>query len=634
METHVLLGLASILVLGVSAQWLATRLKLPSILLLLLAGFVAGPVTGFLRPGELFGQSLPGLVSLAVAVILFDGGLSLKFSEIREVRWVVRRLISVGALTTMVVGTLAARLLLPLDWRLSLLLAAILVVSGPTVILPLLRQIRPRGRVGSILKWEGIFIDPIGAVLAVLVFEVILAGGTRQEFGISLVTGIARTAFIGTVVGLVAAGLLVVLLRRYWIEHHLEVPVTLGLVVAAFATSNLMQAESGLLAVTVMGVALANQRVAPVHHIVEFGETIGILLTSVLFVVLAADLELASFTALGWGTAAFIGVLVVVGRPLATVVSTLGSDLGWRERALIAWVAPRGIVAASVASVFASRLSEAGLGQAELLVPFTFTTIAAAAAIYGLTAGPVARWLDLADPDPQGMVLLGAHRWAREIAAVLEEVGYRVLLVATNRHDQSRARLEGRETHVGSILEEEALEHLDLSGIGRALAVTHNEEFNSLAALRFQELFGRQHVYQLPRDQAEGEEGEVTQGLRGRLLFGDDVTFHVLEERFEEGYVVRRVELTEEFSLEDFRDQWSERSIPLFRMRGERLHVISGAESLDAQPGDVLIALAPGPTTPEATAVQAEEAGQESGEEPREESGQEPGDRERSVSQL
>lgn len=593
MEQDLLVGLAAIFVLGVGAQWLASLVRLPSILLLLLAGFLAGPVAGWLRPGELIGEALPAAVSLAVAIILFDGGLSLQFSEVREVRKVVRRLISVGALVTLVVGTVAARLLLPFGWRLSLLLAAILVVSGPTVILPLLRYIRPRGNAGSVVKWEGIFIDPIGAVLAVLIFEVILAGGSSEGFGIAVLTGILRTALVGGLLGVGVAFVMVFVLDRFLVPHHLEVPVMLMMVVATYGGANLAQPESGLLAVTILGVALANQRRVPISHIVEFGETVGVLLTSVLFVVLSADLELEQFTGIGWGIVVFVVVLVVVARPLAVAVSTLRSELTRQERLFVAWIAPRGIVAASVASVFGIRLSAAGIADAELLIPYVFTAIVGTALVYGLTAGPVARRLGVADPDPQGVVILGAHGWAREIAATLEDAGFTALLVPTNRGDLSRSRLAGHAVHPGAILKEDALEHLDLSGIGSMVALTHNEEFNSLAALRFQDVLGRQHVFQLPADREPGEDKEVTQELRGRLAFGSGITFQTLDERFASGGEMKKTNLTAEFGFEEMCSQYEGAVTALFVVRGGRLHVVSD-DGPEPEAGDTVIALVEG----------------------------------------
>lgn len=602
----VLVGVASIVVLGIASEWIATRLRLPGILLLLVVGFVAGPVSGLLDPDALFGDVLPTLVSVAVGIILFDGGLSLRFAEVGEVRSAVRRLITVGALTTWVLVTLAAYWLLDLGWQMSLLLAAILIVTGPTVILPLLRQIRPRGRVGSVLKWEGIFLDPIGAVIAVLVFEVIVAGGAGQEFTTNVLSGLVRTAVVGGMVGLGAAALLAGLLRRFLVPSHLEIPVTLMLVVLAFAGADLLQPESGLLATTVMGVGLANQRITPVRHIVEFGETVGVLLTSMLFIVLAARVSLAEVGAVGWPIVAFVAVLILVVRPLATVLSTLGSEMTWREIAVIAWMAPRGIVAASVASLFALRLSEADVAGAELLVPYAFTTIVGTVAVYGLSTGLLARRLGVADPEPRGVVIVGAHEWARRIGGVLRDEDVAVVMAPTNRRDLADARLAGFTVYAGSVLEEGALDRMNLDGIGQMIAVTRNEEFNALVALRFMAVLGRQHVYQLPTDEAPSQESEVTHDLRGRLLFGTAVTFGYLTERFRDGAEVKRTRLTDEFSYADLCAEYDDAVTPLFVLRGEGLHVVS-SDGVDAGAGDTVVSVVPGEDPAERAAAQQEQ---------------------------
>ena len=289
MSQLVLISLAGIIVLGIVAQLLAARLRLPSILILLIFGFLAGPVSGFLRPDELFGQLLFPFISISVALILYEGGLSLKVSDLPRVGGVVRNLVTIGALLTWGIGTVAAYLIFDLDFGLATLLGAVLVVTGPTVIGPLLRHIRPAGSVGSILMWEGIVIDPIGAVLAVLVFEAISGGGQGTTAHLSVT--IVKTVVFGGGLGLLAAALLTLLIHRYWVPDFLQNAVSLMLVVAAFTGANVLQHEAGLLAVTVMGIALANQKYVDIKHIVEFKENLRVLLISSLFILLAARLQ-------------------------------------------------------------------------------------------------------------------------------------------------------------------------------------------------------------------------------------------------------------------------------------------------------------------------------------------------------
>ncbi len=297
--TEPLIQLTLVAVVGLGAQLLAWHLRLPSILLLLLSGFLLGPVLGLITPDALLGETLFPLVSLSVGLILFEGGLTLKLKELPASGPVVARLISVGALATWIVAALGARFLLGLDWALAILFGAILIVTGPTVVGPLLRQIRPHGRAGTILKWEGILIDPVGAVLAVLVLEIIALGGGVSVTSFVLL-GVGRSLLVGVVLGLLGAAVLVALMRRHLIPDYLQSGVTLMLVVGFFTLGDLLAAEGGLLTVTLMGIALANQTYVPVRHIVEFKENLQVLLIGVLFILLAGRVQVADLFQVGW----------------------------------------------------------------------------------------------------------------------------------------------------------------------------------------------------------------------------------------------------------------------------------------------------------------------------------------------
>ncbi len=561
MDHHVLVGLGSIVVLGIAAQWLAWRLRLPSILVLLLVGFLAGPVTGFLKPDELLGDLLSPVVSISVGIILFEGGMSLKLPELSEIGTVVRRLVTVGVLVTWVLVSGAAYTLLGLDFSLSILLGAILTVTGPTVIIPLLRDIRAEGRIRAILRWEGILIDPVGVMLAVLVFEAIVIADLQQA-STQILVGFLLTLIIGFGLGLVLALIVTALLRRYWIPDYLQNAVVVMAVVGAFVLSDLIQPESGLLTVTVMGIAMANQKVTPVKHIIEFKENLGVMLISNLFILLAARLELDALAHVGLETVLFVAFLMVVVRPVIVFLVTIGSDLRWQEKAFMAWLAPRGIVAAASASVFALELSHIGHPQSELLTPITFTVIVVTVAVYGLSSRPVARWLGVSQGDPQGVLFVGAQPWSRAIAQTIQELGYRVLLVDSNWENIQQARMQGLPTYFGNILTEDA-DALDLSGIGRLLAMTPNDEVNALAALHFAEVFGRSEVYQLPCRPAVRSDA-VPLHLRGRLLFDSESTYPKLHATFSGGLTIKTTPITETFSFEDFQSHYNDDAVPFF----------------------------------------------------------------------
>lgn len=585
------LALGAIVVFGAAAQWIAWRLRVPSILFLLMFGFLAGPVAGWIDPTALLGDMLLPFVSLAVALILFEGGLSLTFREIRGAGTVIALLVSVGALATWILAGAAAHMLLGLDLQLSALLGAILTVTGPTVVLPLLRHIRPSGSVAAILKWEGIVIDPVGALLAVLVFEAIRHGADTGAAHFAL--AFLKTIFGGAGIGLAAAFLLAVGLRKYWFPDHLQNAVALMLVVAAFVVSNVLQPESGLLAVTVMGIALANQRMADLRHILEFKENLGVFLLSAVFILLSARIELSEMKAVGVGALLFVLALILIVRPVCVAISTFGSSLNWRQRAFLASIAPRGIVAAAVTSVFALELEQAGHAQARLLVPVIFMTIVVTVVVYGLAGGAVAKFLGLSDSNPQGVLFVGSKRFARQTATVLQGLGFRVLLVDTNRGEIGAAQMQHLAVFHGNILSEQTREKLDFTGIGRLIALTPNNEVNLLANERYARLFGRANVYLLPPRGGESKAAAAVEHGSGRRLFRPDANYERIEALCDAGAVVKATKLTKTFDFAAFQALHGESFIPLFlQLENGQLQIITADEKLAPKPGQTLVSLA------------------------------------------
>lgn len=592
MTEELLIGIASVLVLGIVAQWIAWRIRLPSILVLLTFGFLAGPVTGFLHVDALLGELLFPIVSLSVGVILFEGGLSLKFEDLRHTGRVIRNLITVGALTTWMLTTAAAYLILGLNLALSVQLGAVLVVTGPTVIGPLLRHVRPSGQSGSILRWEGILIDPVGATLAVLVFDAILIGDAQTAAG-ATITGIFLTILVGVLAGVIGAAVLVGAMRRYLLPDYLQSAFTLMLVIGVFAGAELFQHEAGLLATTIMGIALANQKSVTIRHIAEFKESIGVLLISCLFILLSARLQITDLQNLGWSTVLFVIVMLVLVRPASVLLSTFRSSLTWQERVFLSAMAPRGIVAAAVSSIFALRLAEVDHPQAEMLVPLTFAVIVATCAIYGLSSLPLARWLGLSQADPQGVLIVGAHEWARQIAEVLRDARQKTILLDTNFGNVQAARMMGLEAYYGSATSD-VRDSLKLDAIGRLLALTSNSEVNALAAMHFIEDFGRAEVYQLPLARKEGQPDDaVARTLRGRLLFSEDACFDELSQRFAEGAVVKATPLTREFDYRAYQAMHGDAALPMFLIdpASKRLWVFATDSTLAPQPGQTIISL-------------------------------------------
>ena len=599
---HPSLYLAGILALGIAAQWVSWRFRLPAIVLLLLFGVMLGkwgPETGSEANQDFFFA----MVSLAVGIILFEGGLSLNFREIAGSRGVVFRLVTVGLVLTWMVTAWLAHTVAGFSTTMSLLLGALLTVSGPTVVLPLLRHVQPVRRIGSLAKWEGIVNDPIGAVVAALVFEVILHH-EPGEMASGWLLGLASTLFYCILLSAVSGWLLLVILRRYWVPDFLQNPVILAWVLLLFTLSNKLAPESGLVTVTLLGVILANQRGVAVRHIAEFKENLRVLLISTLFIVLASRLkiDMEALHTLGWRSVAFVALLIVVVRPMAVCVATFGSKLPWQERAFLAWIHPRGIVAAAVGSLFALEIARAtDLANAEVLLAeverfelITFLVIIVTVTVYGLTLAPLARWLGLSGENPQGILFAGASPAVREIARAVQEEDFPVLLVDTNPRNNSAARMAGLAVAYASIGSEYVQEEIDLGGIGRLLAMTPNDEVNTLAAMGFVERFGRAEVYQVAVSESSSDRTEhVGAYRRGRTVFDRPTTIGQLEQRFAAGARIKKTTLTADFTYDDFLARYGETALVLFRtdVTGKKLLVATEESETSPRPGQKVIAL-------------------------------------------
>jgi NhaP-type Na+/H+ or K+/H+ antiporter len=529
--------LALIVGAGMVAQWIAWRTQLPSIIALLVAGLTLGPVTGVLEPDELLGDTLFPLVSLSVALILFEGGLDLPPRVLRNTGTAVRRLISIGAIVTGVVAWYAARTIFEISDEAAIVLATVLVVTGPTVVGPLLRFVRPSGTTGPILRAEGVLIDPIGATAALVAFELVLADETDEAL-LSLAGIVGLTLLAGIGLGLGTAFLLDTALRRFLIPDQLAVPVTFAFVVVSYVASNEIQEESGLLAVTVVGIYLARRDSSTIRQVLEFNESLRTLLISALFILLAARIEADALRDVALPALIFLSVLVLIARPLAVLVSTVRTSLSWRERVFLMTMAPRGIVAAAVSAIFALRLEEKDVADADKIVPIVFLMIIGTIVVYGFLAGPAARVLGLAEAQADGVLIVGSHATARGVANELKKREVKTLLIDTDPYNVTRAIALGLTARRMSALAEDATESLDLRGIGRLLAVTSNDEVNALSTGRFARVFGRREVFQLAPGKRRAGQNAVPDEYLGRIIGVDGLTYATLDERTRQGWKV------------------------------------------------------------------------------------------------
>jgi NhaP-type Na+/H+ or K+/H+ antiporter len=566
-------------------------MRLPAILFLLLIGIVIGPATGLFDPDQALGRFLFPTVSLAVALILFEGSMTLRFSELRGIGSAVHGMVTYGAVLALLMLAGAAHWIAGLHWSVALLFGALTCVTGPTVITPMLRTLRPGGRIASALRWEGIVLDPLGALFAVLVFEAIV---THQQ-GHSLAV-FGATVGVGAGIGLAMAAALGFLLYRQMVPEYLQAYGTLIAVLGAFTLSNKLAHESGLLAVTIMGITLGNLRHIHIQDIMDFKEHLSTLLVSMLFVVLAARLPWPLPPGmLMAGILVFVVAQFLI-RPVSILVATFRSSLTWSERALLAYVSPRGVVAASVSSLFALRLGDLGVPGADALVPLVFTLIIATVVLQSATARPLARWLKVADPDPDGVLVFGSDEVARGVAAALREQKIQVLLADDDWDGISKARMDGLPVFFGNPTSQHAATHLDLTGIGRLLAMSKRRELNSLACMQYRREFGRERVYRLrvlaPQD--ANARATFAGSLRSKALFGGDMTHKRFAELLEAGWRIKSNALTETFGWPGFLAQHGADSVLLFGIEpAGRLRVVNNRRKLEPRAGWSVIALVP-----------------------------------------
>lgn len=510
-ESQLPLQIAEILALGVGGQWLAKRFRIPGVLLLLLAGILVGPVFGVIHPEDDFGPDvLFPIVGLAVGLLLYEGGLGLKLDRLTAGRSVILRLVTVGALVTWLIGWATIAVLFDVTTGAASLIAAILVVSGPTVVIPLLHLARPREPTGSILRWEGIVIDPIGATLAIVVLDVVSEDAEPAAAAVQ----IGITLGSGAIAGAAVAALAMVVLHKHLVPDQLINPAMLAGAVVAYALANQIAPEAGLMATTMLGLVLANQKLVPQSQLTAFSEDVGHLILGTLFIVLGALVDLDELIAILPQALILIAVLVFVARPIAVWVSTLGAGMARKDRQFLAWMAPRGIVAASVATVFSNTLVEGGAEPIPELVPIVFATVIVTVAIYGLTATSVAKKTRVAKVEPNGIALASNNPFVVDLADMLARHDIPVLVVSTSGTVQRKAFRKGLLAYDRPLDSDDLDLALDGVGVKLAVIISDDENFASFASHNLTEHLGRAYIYQVKPDDSDDFEP------RGRNAFG------------------------------------------------------------------------------------------------------------------
>ncbi len=482
-----------------ASQWLGARLAVPSVLFLLAAGV---SLSGVLDPDELFGEVLFTGVGLGVAVLLFEGGSSLTWRRLTVGRQAVIRLVTLGAFIAWAIGAGSVFILFDIDGGIALLIGAILTVSGPTVVMPLLRVVRPREPAGSVLRWEGILIDPIGAALAIVVLDAIIEERSAPRVAVRVLS----TFGAGLAVGLIVTLAIVGALHRRLIADHLQVPATLAALIAAYGLANELRPEAGLIAVTVLGMGFANQRRVPAAHIVEFNENLGAAALGILFVVLGARVEVGDVWEVLPESLALVAILVLLARPATVIAATIGTDLTWRDRIFLMTLAPRGVVAAAVASLFALELELHDVDPGPL-VPVVFSVVVGTVTITSLTARFAARRLRVAEPEPRGVALIGGGRFAIELAHHLGRLEVPTLHVGLDDDSAAEAAGRGQLVFQGRLDSEEFTSTLQTMGIAHAVALSGTDHLDAFATTRIADVVGKANVYGVDAPELAEESG-------------------------------------------------------------------------------------------------------------------------------
>ncbi|MGM0632344.1 MAG: cation:proton antiporter [Pseudomonadota bacterium] len=552
---HIATLLLIILAAGLLSQWLAWRLRLPAIIILILSGLVLGPFTGVITP-TLSQVELSELIGLGVAVILFEGGMDLKLGEFRRVGHGVGRLTVLGPPLAWFLGALAAHYLAGLSWPVALVLGAILVVTGPTVIQPLLRQGSLNNESASLLKWEGIVNDPVGVLLAVLTFQYF----TLADAGpLQTLTSLGLAMAVAAVLGGVGGWLTGEVYRRGWVPAHLKSPLLLVLVLAVFWLSNQVQHEAGLLSVTLMGLVLGNMELVEREPLRHFKENLTVVLLSVLFIVIPSQLDSSHLQWLDWRAFVFVLAVLLVVRPLAIGVATMGAPMRGGDRWLLAWIAPRGIVAAATAGLFGPALVEAGYPDAEALLPLVFLVILVTVLVHGLTLGPLSRRLGLAAEAENGLLIVGASSWSRALAEALQREEVDVLVADGAWRRLRDLRMDGVPVYHGEILSEHAEHELEDEHLSFLLCATDNDYYNALVCKALASEFGHHRSFQLAPDREAGDEQRrLTLQQRGYHAFEPPTDLHTLEQHLEDGWSVRVTRLREDWKEDEWRTEHGE----------------------------------------------------------------------------
>ncbi|MGC6470917.1 MAG: cation:proton antiporter [Flavobacteriales bacterium] len=598
-----MLELAAIIVFGILAQWIAWKMKIPAIFPLILLGLFMGPLSTlfleeqWINPENIFaGNTMYYFVALSVGIILFEGGLTLKFKEVRQLAGVVRNLLIFGPIVMGLGGAVVAHYFLDMDYRVGLLFGSLIIVTGPTVIAPILRSVRPKKNISTILQWEGIVIDPIGALVAVLVYELFFVStmGVGGDHSMGLTQLALKTFFltvcVGSFFGLFSGWALHTLLKKNLIPHFLINVLSLGFVIFAFTGADTLQPESGLLSVTVMGILLANIKTPNIDKILDFKESLTVILISVLFIILSSNISMDQLRLLEKSSIYIFLAVVFLLRPLVVWLSSWKSELNWKEKAFIAWIGPKGIVAAAVASLFSLYLMSDKISlpptlrqDVELLVPLTFMIILGTVTLNGLSAKLVAKALGLVKKASNRVLIVGANEGSVSIANYLEKNNISTTLYDLSKENVRLAKAAKLNVVEANILSED--NDLDLDDAGHMLALTSSNDVNIFSCRKLKNTIGDDNVYRLI---TVNEIKLDTLARPTNILFSKDSDYIKLIELVRKYPEVKEIEITSSKQIQGILNNKNEEAIPILIRRKNSIHFITLNKEFQYQEGDVL----------------------------------------------
>lgn len=593
MEHHILNSIGILLLASMLGQYLGWRFKIPSIVIFILFGVLLGPILGVLDPKVELGEGFNVFIEFAVVILLFEGGLNLKFKELKEVSFGVKRLTTAGVVVNFFLAFFAGQYIAGLSKPISAVIAAILVVTGPTVIIPLLRQAKLPKRVSQYLKWEGIINDPLGVLLVTLVYEYIFLAGQDGAFEV-IALSLFKAVVFSIIITFAFGNSIQFIFNKTNFPDFLKVPFILSIILMIFIISKQIQDGSGLLAVTMLGMFFANKKLLVFAELKKFKESVSVFSVSIIFILLSASIKFSFFAELNLRQIFFILFLTLACRLIAIFLVTFYSKMSWQERIFVGWIGPRGIVAASVAGIIGLRLSALGYEEAELILPIVFSVIICTVIVHGLSLSKVAQWLGLNVKCGKGVVIAGSSPWATDLALELKELEVNSLIIDSAWYKLKTPRQLGLDTYFGEAVSSLEEGEIDLTEYSYLLAATDNNSYNALVCTTFSEDLGLNNVYQIPlgndsdtviEDLPDSKTGQVIDTEISTVYKGN------IKELFNQGWSFKRTTIREEYTLENYlEDHKPDITINLLKIDKEKnISFITDSEDVKAKDGETII---------------------------------------------